>query len=102
MTDNLLEDIIIKFNKLPAENQRQVAENLFAVIEDKLEDIEIGSGHWDYRIIQKEREDSTTYHIHEVYYSSDNEIQNWTQNPIELHGETLHELRANLYKVLLP
>ncbi len=54
--------------------------------------------HWNYRVIRKyhEESDSSTYHIHEVYYDDENIIEGWTQSPVEPIGESLVELRNDI------
>lgn len=58
--------------------------------------------YWNYRIIEKYHKDtdSTTYHIHEVFYDSKGNIEAWTE-PIEPMGETLEELRSDMNLMLL-
>lgn len=54
--------------------------------------------HWNYRVIRKyhKESDSRTYHIHEVYYGEKNNIEGWTQSPVEPMGESLAELRNDI------
>ena len=54
--------------------------------------------HWNYRVIRKHHTetDSVTYHIHEVYYRDDGNIESWTQEPVAPMGETFDELREDI------
>lgn len=54
---------------------------------------------WNYRVIRKyhKKTDSNTYHIHEVYYDDENNIESWTQSPVEPMGETVAELRGDIH-----
>ena len=54
--------------------------------------------HWDYRIIKKcgSKSEAASYQIHEVYYRGDGVIDAWTESPVQPHGDTLHELRADI------
>ncbi|WDP89309.1 MAG: hypothetical protein HUN04_06035 [Desulfobacter sp.] len=53
---------------------------------------------WNYRIIKRHHAESgtTTLGIHEVYYNEEGAIDSWTQGPMDPHGETLAELKADL------
>ncbi|MCY3766282.1 MAG: hypothetical protein OXH06_12760 [Gemmatimonadetes bacterium] len=52
---------------------------------------------WNYRVIRKRHIETgtVTYHIHEVYYGEDQEIERWTRDPVEPLGETATELRED-------
>ncbi|KHE93739.1 MAG: hypothetical protein SCABRO_00472 [Candidatus Scalindua brodae] len=54
--------------------------------------------HWNYRVIKKyhKETDTSTYHIHEVYYSDDGIIESWTESAVEPMGETVDELREDI------
>lgn len=54
---------------------------------------------WNYRVIRKNhrKTDSCSYHIHEVYYDDENNIESWTRSPVEPMGETLAELRGDIH-----
>ena len=54
--------------------------------------------YWNYRVIRSSHQqgDSTTLHIHEVYYSEDGEIEMWSAQPESPCGETIEELRTDL------
>ena len=54
--------------------------------------------HWNYRIIKKyhNETDSSTFHIHEVYYSDDGIIESWTESAVEPMSEAVDELRENI------
>ncbi|MDE2999426.1 MAG: hypothetical protein OXU79_10170 [Gemmatimonadota bacterium] len=53
---------------------------------------------WNYRVIRKHHADTdtSTYHIHEVYYGEEREIERWTEDPVEPLGETAAELREDI------
>ncbi len=40
---------------------------------------------WNYRVIRKnhKKTDSCFYHIHEVSYDDEKNIESWTQSPVE-------------------
>ena len=50
---------------------------------------------WNYRVIRHsdEKTKSFWFHIHEVYYSDDGEIEGWTQNPKIPVGESAEDLK---------
>ena len=54
--------------------------------------------HWNYRVIRKHhtKTDSVTYHVHEVYYRDDGNIDGWTQESVAPMGETAEELREDI------
>lgn len=54
--------------------------------------------HWNYRVIRKHHteSDSVTYHVHEVYYRDDGNIDGWTQESVTPMGETAAELREEI------
>ncbi len=51
--------------------------------------------HWNYRIIERLQQGTTTYGIHEVYYDNNNQITNWSE-PMDAYGESLEELKSDL------
>ena len=53
---------------------------------------------WNHRIIKKHDQgsDTSTYQIHEVYYSEKGDIEGWTENPVKPLGETEFELREDI------
>lgn len=54
--------------------------------------------YWNYRVIEKyhKETDTSTYHIHEVYYTDDGTIESWTESAVEPMGETVDELREDI------
>ena len=54
--------------------------------------------HWNYRVIRKHHteSDSVTYHVHEVYYRDDGNIDGWTQESVAPMGDTAAELREDI------
>ncbi len=53
--------------------------------------------YWNYRIIKRTAEESATYGIHEVYYDKKDEAESWTGEPVEPMGESLGELREDIF-----
>lgn len=53
---------------------------------------------WNYRILRKydKESDTSTYQVHEVYYSVDGKIEGWTESAVLPMGETLPELREDI------
>lgn len=48
---------------------------------------------WNYRIL---RQPNGTLAIHEVYYDNKGNPKLWTSEPVDVGGETLDDLRAEL------
>jgi hypothetical protein len=53
---------------------------------------------WNYRVIRSldpdaDVEPEYTYAIHEVYYSEDDGLSSWTQDPVAFFGDSLEDLR---------
>lgn len=58
--------------------------------------------HWNHRVMRQHFDgtDEVTYGIREVFYNDDGSIDGWTAEPIDPHGETVEELRADLERML--
>jgi len=54
--------------------------------------------YWNYRIIRKyhKESDTDTFHVHEVYYNDENQIEGWTESACAPMGETLSELKEDI------
>jgi hypothetical protein len=55
------------------------------------------STNWNYRIIKRVIKDNVTFQIHEVYYDKDDRITGWTEEPLLPLGESLSELRNDVF-----
>lgn len=51
---------------------------------------------WNYRIIKHDIKTPTYFAIHEVYYDDRGNIDNWTEAPIEIIGESKLDIIKNL------
>ncbi len=52
---------------------------------------------WNYRVTQERVDDDTyVFGIREVYYNDAGEIQTWTKDTMDPHGEDLEELQIDL------
>ena len=52
--------------------------------------------HWNYRVIEKQRENERFFEIHEVYYDDKCRIDGWTEEPVHPCGESVKELKADI------
>ena len=54
--------------------------------------------YWDYRIICKKDKKSktTSFEVHEVYYSKKGKIKDWTLYPVAPFGENVKELKRDM------
>lgn len=52
--------------------------------------------HWNYRVVKYDRTDEVYFQIHEVYYNEKNEIEAYTENPVNPFGNTKEELISDL------
>ena len=57
---------------------------------------------WNYRVIRHsdEKTKSFWFHIHEVYYSDDGEIEGWTQNPKIPVGDSAEDLKGEIELII--
>ena len=51
---------------------------------------------WNYRVV---RDEHGSFGIHEAYYDGDGRVRAVTVAPIELHDETLEELRVSYERI---
>ena len=64
-------------------------------IKDFIDEISLAwrGGWWNYRVLEKGTDDYKYYEIHEVYYDADGKIIAWTENPIDLHIESVADIK---------
>ena len=56
---------------------------------------------WNHRAMRTVHDNGeVAYSIREVFYDDDGTIEGWTAEPMDPHGETLDELRADLVRML--
>ena len=55
---------------------------------------------WNYRIIKHDTAESVYFAVHEVYYDKQGNITNWTQNPIDITGDSAKEIARTLQMIL--
>jgi hypothetical protein len=53
--------------------------------------------YWNYRIVKRTVDDAVTFGVHEVFFNDRNEIESWTGEPVEPAGESLGELREDVF-----
>ena len=57
--------------------------------------------HWNHRVVKEVLEDGTDwYSVREVFYNDDNTIYAYTQEPINISGESIKELKEYVQWVL--
>lgn len=56
---------------------------------------------WNYRIIYRDDLLTPFYGIHEVFYDDDNVIETYTEDPVDVTGETPEEVMTTLAQMLL-
>jgi hypothetical protein len=56
---------------------------------------------WNYRIIKHDETKRTYFAIHEVFYNDKGKITNWTEQPIDITGESKVEIKRILKKMTL-
>jgi hypothetical protein len=58
-------------------------------------------GHWTHRVIRKVYNGEDYFSIHEVFYDlSEKDTVGWTENPVEVAGESIEDLRVTLQRML--
>lgn len=55
---------------------------------------------WNYRVIRTRTSFGDLYQVHEVCYADNGDITAWTENSINPAGETLEELKKDIYRQL--
>jgi len=56
---------------------------------------------WNYRIIKHDSEKRSYFAIHEVFYNNKGEITSWTENPIDIVGESKVDIKSILKQMTL-
>jgi len=57
--------------------------------------------HWNHRVVKEVLEDGTDwYSVREVFYNDDNTIYAYTQEPINISGESIEELKEYVQWIL--
>jgi hypothetical protein len=60
--------------------------------------------HWNHRVIKSSHLEAGEmidyYAIHEVFYNDDGTIYSYTQNPVDVGGDNINELRETLERML--
>lgn len=56
--------------------------------------------HWNHRVLRTVVHGEVGYGIHEVYYNEAGIPWTWTADPVDPFGETVYELRRNIYHML--
>ncbi len=56
--------------------------------------------HWNHRILKETLNEDDFYSIHEVFYNSDNTIYAHTQEPVDVNGYSIDEIRETLQWML--
>jgi len=58
-------------------------------------------GHWNHRVVRQSKGDETWLGIHEVFYGeADESDAGWTENPVDVVGETIEDLRVTLERMI--
>lgn len=55
---------------------------------------------WNHRVIKTKDGTEDWYGIHEVYYDEDGKAYGWTSKPVEVAGNSIHDLRKTLEQML--
>jgi len=56
---------------------------------------------WNYRIIEHDSENRSYFAIHEVFYNNKGEITSFTENPIDIVGESKIDIKNILKQMTL-
>ena len=56
---------------------------------------------WNYRIIKHDSEKHSYFAIHEVFYNNNGKITSFTENPIDIVGETKIDIKRILKQMTL-
>ena len=54
---------------------------------------------WNHRVVRQRKGDETWLGIHEAFYGDDGKLS-WTENPVDVVGETVDDLRWTLERML--
>ncbi|HUY52958.1 MAG TPA: hypothetical protein VMV24_00050 [Candidatus Dormibacteraeota bacterium] len=56
---------------------------------------------WNYRIIKHDTEKRNYFAIHEVFYDNKGKITSWTENPIDIVGESKTDIKSILKQMVV-
>ena len=56
---------------------------------------------WNYRIIKHDTEKRNYFAIHEVFYDNKGKITSWTENPIDIVGESKAYIKSVLKQMVV-
>ena len=56
----------------------------------------MGMAHWNHRVVKSLENGQDWYTIREVFYNHDGSIFAYTEEPVDVSGETIEELRQSL------
>ena len=51
---------------------------------------------WNNRIVKHKKDDAVWYSVHEVFYNENGGITGYTEDPTDLHGLTVEEVKSQL------
>ena len=55
---------------------------------------------WNNRIVKHEKDDTTWYSVHEVFYHENGGINGYTEEPIVILGETVEDVKSQLEMIM--
>ena len=55
---------------------------------------------WNNRIIKHEKDDAVWYSVHEVFYNENGGITGYTEDPTDLHGLTVEDIKSQLEMIM--
>ena len=56
---------------------------------------------WDNRIVKHQKSEyHTWYAIHEVFYDNDGQVQSYSEEPLKIIGEDIHEVKSQLKRIV--
>lgn len=58
--------------------------------------------YWNYRVVRTyhQKEEISTFHIHEVYYDDDDKIERWSMDPMDPFGNTFEDIQIDVEHML--
>ncbi len=56
---------------------------------------------WNYRIIKHDAEKPSYFAVHEVFYNDKGKITSWTENPIDIIGQSNNDIKSILKRIIL-
>ena len=54
---------------------------------------------WNNRIIKHEKDDAVWYSVHEVFYNENGGVTGYTEDPTDLLGLTVEEVKSQLERI---